>query len=310
MKLDQALIEELTVKPGRPAALHTRSTESTTVDWLASSEKQYKKVAEDDLRSFVDELSETQRLFWANDSHARLIILQAMDAVGKDGTIRHVMSGVNPQGCKIEAFKEPSGEEVDHDFLRHATKVLPRRGMIAIFNRSYYEEVLVVRVHPELLSRGETASGNTPPAYVWRDRYEDINTFERHLHRNGTRIVQIFLHLSRPEQKARFLKRLDNPTKNWKFSTNDLAERKQWNEYQATYQEAFTATSTPWAHRGTSSQPTTSRHYAPSSARSWSTPSTKCTSHHPISTPTTKKPWPGRSTNCSPSDLTRGPSPL
>jgi PPK2 family polyphosphate:nucleotide phosphotransferase len=247
MKLDKALIEELTVQPGQPAHLDDRSTEATTVDWLGTSKKKYKKVAEEDLGTFVDELSEAQRLFWANNSHALLIIFQAMDAAGKDGTIRHVMSGVNPQGCKVEAFKEPSVEELDHDFLWRATKVLPRRGMIAIFNRSHYEEVLVVRVHPDLLARGETPSGDDPSANVWSDRYEDINNFERHLHRNGTRIVKIFLHLSRDEQKKRFLKRLDVADKNWKFSINDLAERKHWNEYQAAYEEALTATSTIWA---------------------------------------------------------------
>jgi PPK2 family polyphosphate:nucleotide phosphotransferase len=247
MRLDKALIEELAVLPGHPAGLDSRSTESTTLDWLGTSKAKYKKVAEDDLRSFVEELSEAQRLFWTNGSHALLIVFQAMDAAGKDGTIRHVMSGVNPQGCKVEAFKEPSGEELDHDFLWRAAKVLPRRGMIGIFNRSYYEEVLVVRVHPDLLARGEAASGDPPAANVWHDRYDDINAFERHLHRNGTRIVKIFLHLSRQEQKARFLDRLDDAAKNWKFSANDLAERKHWHEYQAAYEEALTATSTPWA---------------------------------------------------------------
>jgi PPK2 family polyphosphate:nucleotide phosphotransferase len=247
MKLDKALLQELTVRPKHPAGLDTRSTESTTGDWLGASKNRYKKVAEKDLESFVDELSNVQRLFWANGTHALLIILQAMDAAGKDGTIRHVMSGVNPQGCDVEAFREPSAEDLEHDFLWRAAKVLPRRGMIKIFNRSYYEEVLVVRVHPELLTRADAAAGTQQSASVWRDRYDDINAFEHHLHRNGTRIIKIFLHLSRDEQKQRLLDRLDNPDKNWKFSANDLAERKHWDDYQAAYEEALTTTSTPWA---------------------------------------------------------------
>ena len=247
MKLEKAVIDELVVRPGEPAGLDRRSTESTTADWKGSEKKKHKKVAEEDLRSFVAELTEAQRLFWANDTHALLIVLQAMDAAGKDGTIRHVMSGVNPQGCKIESFKQPSSQELGHDFLWRAATVLPDRGMIGIFNRSYYEEVLVVRVHPELLGRGKAVSGDVPGDQVWRQRYEDINTFERHLHRNGARIVKIFLHVSQEEQKRRFLERLDDPAKNWKFSASDLAERKHWDEYQTAYEEALTATSTPWA---------------------------------------------------------------
>ena len=247
MRLKKALLEELVIQPGQPADLDGRSTDSTTVDWLGANQKNVKKVAEEDLRSFVAELAEAQGLFWANGTHALLIVLQAMDAAGKDGTIKHVMSGVNPQGCKVEAFKEPTRQELDHDFLWRCSKVLPERGMIGIFNRSYYEEVLVVRVHPELLARGRTTSDNGPSEHVWNDRYEDINAFERHLHRNGTRIVKIFLHVSREEQKRRFLERLDDPAKDWKFSASDLAERKYWYEYRAAYEEALTATSTPWA---------------------------------------------------------------
>jgi PPK2 family polyphosphate:nucleotide phosphotransferase len=170
-----------------------------------------------------------------------------MDAAGKDGTIRHVMSGVNPQGCKVEAFRQPSREELAHDFLWRAAKVLPERGMIGIFNRSYYEEVLVARVHPEILGRGKPDPGSTVSDRVWPDRYEDINDFERHLHRNGTRIVKIFLHVSKDEQKRRFLKRLDDPDKNWKFSSSDLVERRHWDGYRTAYEETLTATSTSWA---------------------------------------------------------------
>ena len=247
MKLDQALLDELMVRPGAAAGLDGRSTESTTIEWKGSDKRRYKKVAEEDLASFVDELSEAQRLLWANNTHALLIVLQAMDAAGKDGTIRHVMSGVNPQGCKVEAFKEPSQEELSHDFLWRSNKVLPERGMIGIFNRSYYEEVLVVRVHPELLARGSAVSGGGPPQHVWSERYEDINAFEHHLHRDGTRIVKIFLHVSRDEQKRRFLERLDEPGKNWKFSVHDLAERKHWRAYATAYEEVLSATSSPWA---------------------------------------------------------------
>jgi PPK2 family polyphosphate:nucleotide phosphotransferase len=170
-----------------------------------------------------------------------------MDAAGKDGTITHVMSGVNPQGCQVVAFKQPSAEELEHDFLWRYAKALPERGMIGIFNRSYYEEVLVVRVHPELLGNRHTGPKNVPSEHVWRHRYEDINAFEHHLHRNGTRIVKIFLHVSKEEQKKRFLQRTDDPAKEWKFSIADLAEREHWNEYQAAYEEALSATSTPWA---------------------------------------------------------------
>ena len=248
MKLSTATIKELAVRPGRPAALDSRSTKSTTVNWLGVTKaKERKEMAEEDLQSFVDELASAQELLWANGTHALLVVLQAMDAAGKDGTIKHVMSGVNPQGCQVEAFKQPSAEELGHDFLWRCSKALPGRGRIGIFNRSYYEEVLVVRVHPELLNRRLDASGDGPTEAVWQHRYEDINAFERHLSRTGTRIVKIFLHVSWEEQKRRFLERLDDPTKYWKFSVADLAERGHWDEYMAAYEEALTATSTSWA---------------------------------------------------------------
>jgi len=157
------------------------------------------------------------------------------------------MSGVNPQGCQVTSFKQPSAAELEHDFLWRYTKALPARGSIGIFNRSYYEEVLVVRVHPELLAHEGATVGDGSPEHYWRHRYEDINAFERHLHRNGTRIVKIFLHISKEQQKKRFLERLDDPTKYWKFSTADLAERGHWDDYQAAFDEALTATSTEWA---------------------------------------------------------------
>jgi len=235
---------ELIVQPGESAGLSNRSTKATEVEW---GDSEHRKLAKEDLREYVRELTKAQRLFWANGTHALLVVLQAMDAAGKDGTIRHVMSGVNPQGCKVEAFKQPSTEELAHDFLWHANRVLPERGMIGIFNRSYYEEVLVTRVHPGLLDRGKVGSGKRPSEQLWRDRFEDINAFERHLDRNGTTIVKVFLHVSSDQQRKRFLKRLDVPDKNWKFSVDDLAERKHWDAYQSAYEEALTATSTPWA---------------------------------------------------------------
>ncbi|MFZ1063862.1 MAG: polyphosphate kinase 2 family protein [Acidimicrobiales bacterium] len=257
MKLNKNVLDELRVEPGKRARLAERSTEQTTTDWLEekgdsrkapkNQDEPRKKVAEKDLASFVSELATAQDLLWADGSHALLIVLQALDAAGKDGTIKHVMSGVNPQGCRVESFKQPSTEELSHDFLWRATKSLPALGAISIFNRSYYEDVLVVRVHPELLDRTHEQPDDGDLAKLWKHRYEDINNFEHHLHRNNTRIVKVFLHLSRDEQKKRFLKRLDDPDKRWKFSTSDLAERQHWDEYQRAYEEALSATSTPWA---------------------------------------------------------------
>ena len=247
MKLPKAVVEELLVAPGRPAALADRSTGSTKVDWLGTSGNDKKEVAEQDLQTFVAELKVSQELLWASDTYALLVVLQAMDAAGKDGTIKHVMSGVNPQGCQVVAFKPPSAEEREHDFLWRCSKVLPGRGRIGIFNRSYYEDVLVVRVHPELLDDHPDGPTTHRSDHLWQHRFEDINAFEHHLHRNGTRIVKIFLHVSKEEQKKRFLARLDDPTKLWKFSMADLTEREHWDEYHHAYEEAITATSTPWA---------------------------------------------------------------
>jgi PPK2 family polyphosphate:nucleotide phosphotransferase len=246
VKLDEAVIDELMVRPGEPARLAHRATDSTTTNWLRSGATNAKEVAEEELRSFVDDLKASQELLWASDAYAVLLLIQGMDASGKDGTIKHVMSGVNPQGCQVVSFKEPSGEELGHDFLWRYSRALPERGRIGIFNRSYFEEVLVVRVHPELIN-GPTPTGSRSPAHVWTDRFDDINAFEHHLHRNGTRIVKIYLHLSRDQQKKRLLERLDDPAKSWKFSTSDLAERGYWDQYHAAYEEALTATSTPWA---------------------------------------------------------------
>jgi len=252
MKLDKEVLDELRIEPGKRAELGSRSTKETKTDWFTQSTKESgnvarKKIAEKDLSSYVKELSKAQELLWADGSHALLIVLQAMDAAGKDGTIKHVMSGINPQGCRVESFKQPSNEELNHDFLWRCNKVVPALGTMSIFNRSYYEDVLVVRVHPELLDKTHEAPKDGSLATLWEKRFEDINGFERHLHRNNTHVVKVFLHISRDEQKKRFLKRLDDPAKRWKFSVNDLAERQHWDEYQRAYEEALTATSTPWA---------------------------------------------------------------
>ncbi len=191
-------------------------------------------------------LAELQDRLYAQDKRALLLVFQAMDAAGKDGTIKHVMSGVNPQGCQVFSFKAPSAEELDHDFLWRTTKSLPERGRIGIFNRSYYEEVLVVRVHPEILGKQKL-----PPELVtkkiWKERHEDIAAFEKYLSRNGVAVVKFFLHVSRKEQKKRFLERLDRPEKNWKFSLADAEERKHWDAYMEAYEDAIRATAAPWA---------------------------------------------------------------
>lgn len=217
----------------------------TKVESLFKSKKQYRKL----LREQVEDLSETQRMHYASDSQAVLIIFQAMDAAGKDGAIRHVMSGVNPQGCQVFSFKQPSAEELDHDFLWRTTRRLPERGRIGIFNRSYYEEVLIVRVHPELLRNQKLPAGLIATQAIWEERYRSIVDLEAHLHRNGTRIIKFFLHLSKDEQRKRFIARIDEPDKNWKFSLADVRERKHWNDYMEAYEACLAATSTehaPW----------------------------------------------------------------
>ena len=217
----------------------------TKVDPVYKSKKQYKKLLEE----HVARLSSLQQLFYASNRHALLLIFQAMDAAGKDGSIRHVMSGVNPQGCEVFSFKHPSATELLHDFLWRSTRDLPERGRIGIFNRSYYEEVLIVRVHPEILRNEGLSDALLDDAAVWRDRYRSIVDLERHLHANGTRIVKFYLHLSKDEQKKRFLERIDEPEKNWKFSMADIEERKFWNHYMTAFEECLSATSTndvPW----------------------------------------------------------------
>ncbi len=248
MKLDKGVIEELMVAPGDAADLGHRSTSATKAGWRESTGKSSSKdLAEEDLEAFKEELTTAQELLYASDTYALLVILQALDAAGKDGTIKHVMSGVNPQGCEVVAFKAPSAEELNHDFLWRCAKALPECGRIGIFNRSYYEEVLVVRVHPDILTEQHLPPGTATGEKLWHQRYEDINAFEHHLERNGTRVIKFFLHLSKDEQRRRLLERLDDPTKYWKFSAADLAERAYFDDYQHAYEAMITATSTPWA---------------------------------------------------------------
>jgi PPK2 family polyphosphate:nucleotide phosphotransferase len=206
-----------------------------------------KERAQQVLAQNLADLCEAQNLLYADDRYSVLIVLQAMDAAGKDGTIKHVMSGVNPQGCQVFSFKKPSSEELDHNFLWRYMKSLPERGRIGIFNRSYYEDVLVVKVHPELIGRQLPRKKKKIGNKFWAQRYEDINAFERHLVRNGTLILKFFLNVSKEEQKERFLERLDRKEKNWKFSAADLAERDYWDDYMSTYEDALRATSTKWA---------------------------------------------------------------
>jgi PPK2 family polyphosphate:nucleotide phosphotransferase len=202
--------------------------------------------AEAYLKSNLAALSDAQQVLWATDRHAVLIVLQAMDGAGKDGAIKHVMSGVNPQGCQVFNFKRPSEEDLDHTFLWRYMKALPERGRIGIFNRSYYEDVLVVRVHPEVLDGQKLPAGSRGNGF-WQQRFEDINRFERHLTRNGTLVLKFFLHISKAEQRRRFLARLDDPAKHWKFSDADLDEREHWATYQEVFEDAFRHTSTKWA---------------------------------------------------------------
>ncbi len=194
----------------------------------------------------VERLAEMQGKLYAEARWSVLLVFQAMDAAGKDSTIQHVFSGLNPQGCKVTSFKEPSSEELDHDFLWRVGRALPERGRIGIFNRSHYEEVLIVRVHPEIL-RGERLPSDCVDDSIWEERFEDINGFERHLRRSGTIVLKFFLHVSREEQKKRFLARIEEPAKNWKFSLGDVKERALWKDYMHAYEEAIRATSTKWA---------------------------------------------------------------
>ncbi|MGD0136853.1 MAG: ADP-polyphosphate phosphotransferase [Bryobacteraceae bacterium] len=217
----------------------------TFVKSFRKSKEQYQEL----LQEHVDKLSALQQLHYASNRYALLLIFQGIDSAGKDGAIRHVMSGVNPQGCQVFSFKQPSAEELEHDFLWRTTRCLPERGRIGIFNRSYYEEVLVVRVHPEILRNQGLSEELRDENNIWEERYRSIVDLENHLYRNGTRILKFFLHLSKDEQRKRFLERIDEPDKNWKFSLADIHERKYWKDYVHAYEECLNATSThhaPW----------------------------------------------------------------
>ncbi len=243
------ILDIFRLKPGKKVRLKDHDT-----GWAQTKELKElgKDVVKERAREILDEnladLAEAQELLYADGRYAVLIVLQAMDAAGKDGTIKHVMSGVNPQGCQVFSFKKPSAEELNHNFLWRYMKCLPERGRIGIFNRSYYEDVLVVKVHPELLDQQKLPPGKRGKSF-WEARYEDITAFERHLVRNGIVVLKFFLNVSKGEQKRRFLERLERPEKNWKFSTSDLPERGFWADYMDTYEDALTATTTeeaPW----------------------------------------------------------------
>ncbi|SEE88122.1 polyphosphate kinase 2 family protein [Jiangella alba] len=241
------IVDGLRVRPGQPADLAGRDPRWSAGGELGSlAATQLDATARELLREGVSALSDAQELLWASDRYALLVVFQAMDAAGKDSAIEHVMSGVNPQGVDVVGFRKPSAEELDHTYLWRIAKAVPERGRIGIFNRSHYEEVIALRVHPEWLDAQKLPDGDRGPAF-WAARYEDINAFERHLDRNGTRIVKFFLHVSKDEQHRRFMARLDNPDKQWKFNAADVAERALWEDYQAAYEAALSATSTAWA---------------------------------------------------------------
>ena len=234
--------KDFRVQPGKKVML---TKWPTIVKPFCKSKKRYQKL----LGEHIEELSSLQQLHYASNGHALLLIFQGIDAAGKDGAIRHVMSGINPQGCEVTSFKSPSATELEHDFLWRTTRALPPRGYIGIFNRSYYEEVLIVRVHPQLLDAEFGGTQREDSNKLWAGRYLSIVNFEQHLHRNGTRIVKFFLHLSKEEQRKRFLGRIDDPRKNWKFSVADAKEREFWKHYMRAYEECLSATSTaiaPW----------------------------------------------------------------
>jgi len=234
--------KDFQVKQGRKVNLKKYLT---CVKPFYQSKEQCKQI----LEKHVEELSKMQNVLYADNRYALLLIFQSMDAGGKDGAIKHVMSGVNPQGCQVFSFKHPSAEELDHDFLWRTTRNLPERGKIGIFNRSYYEEVLVVRVHPGILKGEQIPQELVNVSAIWKQRYRSINDFEKHMYLNGTRIIKFFLHLSKEEQRQRLLKRIDDPLKNWKISLDDIKERKFWKDYMKAYEACLSATShaySPW----------------------------------------------------------------
>ncbi|HEY9877776.1 MAG TPA: polyphosphate kinase 2 family protein [Leptolyngbyaceae cyanobacterium] len=236
--LDAIAPESMVVKPGKKVRM--KDFDPRFIGKLQ------KESAQELLKQGVEKLAHYQDMLYAQNTYALLIVLQAMDAAGKDGTIKHVMSGLNPQGCQVFSFKGPSAEELDHDYLWRSFKALPERGRIGIFNRSYYEEALVVRVHPELLAKQQL-----PPSamgqHIWKQRFEEINNFEKYLVNNGIVVLKFFLNVSKEEQKRRFMERINRPEKNWKLSPSDAKERAYWDDYMAAYEDIFNHTSTEWA---------------------------------------------------------------
>jgi PPK2 family polyphosphate:nucleotide phosphotransferase len=247
MNAREQLLAQFLVAPGEAARIAERDPASTGGPEFADlARHELEQRAKDAIARGIAELSEVQELLWASDRYALLVVLQALDAAGKDSVIKHVMSGVNPQGVHVVSFKQPSAEELDHDFLWRIAKALPERGRIGIFNRSHYEDVVALKVHPEWLEPQRLPPGDRGERF-WQERYEDINAFERHLDRNGTKVVKFFLHVSKEVQKERFLARLDRPGKEWKFNAADVAERARFDDYIGAFEDALTATSTPWA---------------------------------------------------------------
>jgi PPK2 family polyphosphate:nucleotide phosphotransferase len=238
------ILDAVRVRPGKKVRL--KDHDAAWAGDKKTPKAERKAFAEEQLTASLEALAASQDKLYAADGYAILIVLQAMDAAGKDSTIKHVMTGVNPQGCQVFSFKQPSVEEVQHDYFWRYAKCLPERGRIGIFNRSYYEEVLVVKVHPKLVNAERLLDAKVNDKF-WQGRYEDINAFERHLARNGTVVLKFFLNVSKDEQRKRFLERLDNPDKHWKFSDADLAERGYWDDYMRAYEECLSATSSDWA---------------------------------------------------------------
>src|SRR6478672_10451349 len=243
----ERILDELRVQPGSSAAIAERDPGWTGgPDYEGLTHDALEDEARAVLARDVERLSSAQELLWASDTRALLVVFQAMDAAGKDSAIEHVMSGVNPQGVQVFSFKKPSDEELDHDFLWRTAKAAPERGRIGIFNRSHYEEVVALRVHPEWLDAARLPTSDQDPGF-WQARFDDINAFERHLVNNGINVIKFFLYVSKDEQKRRFMARLDNPDKLWKFNAKDVAERALWDDYMDAFEHAITATSTDWA---------------------------------------------------------------
>jgi len=240
-KQARKIVEPFRISKGKDFRLKDINPNDTL--WLKDKDKPKAKEA---LAKGVGALAGYQEMLYADDKRSLLLIFQAMDAAGKDGAIKHVLSGVNPQGCDVHSFKAPTSEDLDHDYLWRSMKVLPNRGHIGIFNRSYYEELLVVRVHPELLQK-QKLPRELVTKNIWQERFEDIRNFEQYLTRNGVVVLKIFLHLSKKEQKRRFMERLDNPDKNWKFSPSDMAEREYWDQYMDAYEDMIRHTATKYA---------------------------------------------------------------